>query len=152
MNYENLLLEADTLNIIVKELPLQTDDGLCFGNRIAIDKKLETTAEKACTLSEELGHFNKTVGDITNQSILTNKKQEILARRWGYSRLVRMEDLINAYKHGCRNRYEISEYLNVTEEFLDDTLNYYRQKHGLCVGIDNYIIYFEPTLGILEIF
>lgn len=152
MNYENLLIEAEKAGVIVKEVELITSDGFCLGDRIAINKKLKTAAEKACTLSEELGHFKKTVGDITDQSKLSNRKQELIARRWGYSRLVGISDLINAYEHGCMNRYEIAEYLNVTELFLEEALEYCRQKYGMYHSIDKYIIYFEPSLGIIKMF
>lgn len=152
MNYESLLDEAYKLGVIVKELPIQTDDGLCFGDRIAISTSLETTAEKACTLSEELGHYKKTIGKITDQSRIENRKQELVARRWGYKRLIKITDFIRAYKHGCSNRYEIADFLNVTEAFLNETIEYYRQKHGLYCSIDPYIVYFEPCFGIAEIY
>lgn len=152
MNYENLLIEAEKAGAIVKEVELRTSDGFCKGNKIAINKKLKTAAERACILSEELGHFKKTIGDITDQSKLSNRKQELIARRWGHSRLVGMLDLIKAYDHGCMNRYEIAEYLNVTESFLEEALEYYRQKYGMYYSIDKYIIYFEPSLGIVKMF
>lgn len=44
----------------------------------------------------------------------------------------------------------MAEYLDVTEEFLSDALESYRKKYGTCKAIDNYIVYFEPHLGILE--
>lgn len=55
MTYEDLLMEADSSGIIVKELPLQSGDGRCFGNRIAIRQDI-STAKKADTLAEELEH------------------------------------------------------------------------------------------------
>ena len=46
---------------------------------------------------------------------------------------------------------ETAEYLEVTEEFLLEALQYYKGKYGRYVTIDNYAIYFEPTLGVLEL-
>ena len=151
MTYDELLKEADNLNIKVKELDLRTHDGYCHGNRIAIDRKLKTNKEKACILAEELGHYHTTYGDITDQNKIENVKQEIIARRWGYEKLVGIVDIINAHRNGIRNRHELAEFLDVTEEFLCETIEYYKCKYGLYYQIDNYLIYFNP-LGVMEIF
>lgn len=150
MNYETLLKEADSLGLIVKEKPLQYNNGRIKGNRIAIRKDIETTAEKACVLAEELGHHHTTVGDILNLNTTENRKQEHKARVWGYRKVLDLTDIISAYKYGCSNRYEIAEYLNVTESFLIDAIEHYKNQHGLYAKVDKYLIYFEP-LGILEL-
>ena len=150
MNYETLLNEADSQRLIVKEKPLRAHNGRIKGNRIAIRKDMKTT-EKACVLAEELGHHYTTVGNILDQSIVENRKQERRARLWAYKKAFELVDLVKAYKHGCRNRYEIAEYLEVTEQFLQEALNAYKEKHGYFTKIDCYVIYFEP-LGILEIY
>lgn len=148
MTYEDLLKEAEECGLVVKEKPLRAYKGRIKGNRIAIKKDLSDT-EKGCVLIEELGHYYTTVGDILDQSRIENKKQERRARAWGYDRLIGITGLINAYKNGCRNRYEIAEYLNVSEQFLEDAVTYYREKYGLYYEIDNYIVYFNP-LGVIE--
>lgn len=57
MNYEQLLEEAYSKNIIVKELDFDSScKGLTKGNKIAISKKIITLSEKACILAEELAH------------------------------------------------------------------------------------------------
>lgn len=151
MGYENLLNECSNLGIKVKEVVLKSSDGRCKGNRIAINKNLSTQTEKKCVLAEELGHYHTTYGDILDQTKIENIKQEIIARRWGYEKLVGIVDIINAHRNGIRNRYELAEFLDVTEEFLNDAIEYYKCKYGICYKIDTYLIYFEP-LGIMEIF
>ena len=108
--YEELLEEAHEEGLIVKEKDLQSSDGRIKGNKIAIRKDIETTAEKADTLAEELGHHYTTVGDIRDQSKADNRKQELHARMWGYNRRIGLQGLINAYEHGCSSKYEIAEY------------------------------------------
>lgn len=153
MTYENLLVEAEKEGIQSKEKKLEYNfKGLYYNGRIIIDKELVTDCEKRCILSEELGHHYKTFGDITDQTKLENRKQELIARRWGYEKLVSPIDLINAYNHGCRNRYEVSEYLNVTEEFLEETLQYYRCKYENGYKINNYWINFNNGLNIFRKF
>ncbi|BDU82543.1 hypothetical protein [Clostridium perfringens] len=151
MSYEELLREADKLGIIVKELDLKTRKGRCCGNKIAIDKKL-SIKEKAGVLAEELGHFHKTVGDISNQKEIANRKQELIARRWGYEKSVGIIGLINAFNKNCRDAYEIADFLGVTKEYLDESIDYFRCKYGARYEIDEYIIYFIPNFGIYKSF
>lgn len=149
MNYEELLIEADKNGLITKEKPLQAYNGRIKGNKILIRKDMNST-QKACVLAEELGHHYTTVGDILDQSITGNRKQEHRARVWAYRNAIGLSDLVSAYKRGCQNRYEIAEHLNITESFLMGAIEDYKAQYGLFTKVDNYIIYFEP-LGILEL-
>ena len=151
MNYEALLMEAESHQLTIKEKPLKQHDGLIFGNKIAIRTNIPTTTEKACILAEELGHYHTTTGNILDQSITENRKQELKARLWAYNRQIGLLGIVKAYQHGCRNRNETAEYLEVTEEFLTDALKAYRSKYGVYATVDNYIVYFEPTIGVMEI-
>ena len=151
MTYEELLKEADSLGLIVKEKPLQGTDGRILNRRIAIRKDIPTQTEKSCVLAEELGHHYTSSGDILNQNIAANRKQEFRARVYGYNLLIGLRGIIQAYEAGCRNLYEMAEYLEVTEEYLKEALECYRKKHGVFATLDNYAIYFEPTLGIMKL-
>lgn len=151
MTYEELLKEADSLGLIVKEKPLQGTDGRILNRRIAIRKDIPTQAEKSCVLAEELGHHYTSSGDILNQNIIANRKQEFRARVYGYNLLIGLRGIIQAYEAGCRNLYEMAEYLEVTEEYLKEALECYRKKHGVFATLDNYAIYFEPTLGVMKL-
>lgn len=150
MNYEALLIEADSRQLKVKEKPLKQHDGLIVGDRIAIRKDISTLAEKSCVLAEELGHYYTTSGNILDQSNVNNQKQEQRARLWAYNKKIGLYGIINGYKAGCRNATELAEYLNVTEEFLLEAIVQYRNKYGICKEIDNYIIFFIPNLAIME--
>ena len=151
MTYEELLKEADSMGLIVKEKPLQGTDGRILNRRIAIRKDIPTQTEKSCVLAEELGHHYTSSGDILNQNIVTNRKQEFRARVYGYNLLIGLRGIIQAYEAGCRNLYEMAEYLEVTEEYLKEALECYRKKHGVFATVDNYAIYFEPTLGVMKL-
>lgn len=152
--YEELLTDADKENIIVTDqfdLSGTRLKGLYCDGTIALNRDMYIESEKTCVLAEELGHHYTTVGDIMDQTDTANRKQERRARIWAYHKLLSLNDLVDSYKHGCQNQFEIAEHLNVTEEFLMDCLNYYKEKYGLYVRQDNYVIYFEP-LGILDIY
>ena len=60
--------------------------------------------------------------------------------------------IIEAFEKGARSKYELADYLNVSEYFLEDAILYYKQKYGVCFEIDNYLVFFEPTLGITKRF
>ena len=152
MEYEKLMIKYDK-HVKIKELPLEYGfKGLYKNSKIIIDSNIETNKEKTCILAEELGHHFTTHGNIIDQSDIKNIKQELRARAWAYERLVGIVNLINAYKAGVKGRYELAEFLGVTEEFLLEAIEYYRNKYGTCYKIDNYIIYFSPTFGIMEFF
>lgn len=150
--YEKLLMEAQQLGIDTYEKPMSFRiKGLYSNNVIWINKNISSSTEKACILAEELGHYHTSTGDILDQSHIVNRKQELRARSWAYEKLVPLPEIIQAQKAGIRNRHQFSEYLGVSEAFLENALIRYKEKHGLFVAFDNYIIYFEP-LGVLELF
>lgn len=144
MTYEQLLTTADQKGLLVKEKPLVQHDGLLSGRRIAIRKDIKTQAEKSCVLAEELGHHYTSSGDILDQNDIMNRKQEYRARFYGYNLKIGLIGLIRAYEAGCRNIFEMAEFLDCTEEYLREAIQCYRSKYGICVAVDNYIIYFEP--------
>lgn len=149
MEYDALLDEANAEGISVKERPFKTYDGRLKGKDIYLRKDMNTT-EKTCVLAEEMGHHYTTVGNILNMESIQNRKQERQARLHGYNRLIGLAGLIEAYEHGCQNRYEIAEFLEVTNEFLEDCIECYRDKYGIYTTVDNYIIYFIPNLMVTE--
>ena len=144
MNYEQLLTAADQEGLLVKEQPLTGHDGLIRGSRIAIRKDIETQVEKSCVLAEEIGHYRTSFGNILDQSKVESRKQEYRARLYGYNLKIGLAGLIRAYEARCRDRYEMAEYLDVTEEYLEEAIDCYKAKYGLYTSVDNYIIYFEP--------
>ena len=149
--YEALLDEANDIGLTVKEKPLKYNNGRIKGSRIAIRQDITTTAEKSCVLAEELGHYYTTVGDILDQSKPESRKQERQARFWAYNKQIGLIGLVRAFEHGCQNRFEIAEYLEVTEEFLEECIECYRNKYGICKQVDNYLIYFIPQLAVMKL-
>ncbi len=149
MTYEELLIESAKEGLTVKEKHLKANKGRIKDNKIAIKKDM-TFIEKSCVLAEELGHYHTSAGDILSLTDLKNRKQELKARHWAYDKQVGLLGIIRAYESRCKNKTEMAEFLGVTEEFLEDALEYYGNKYGISVSLDNYIIYFEPNLYILN--
>lgn len=150
MTYEDLLTDADHAGLLVKEQNLLEYDGLIKGDRIAIRETIPTQVAKACVLAEELGHHYTSSGIIIDQTSTSNRKQERRARIWAYKKAFALTDLILAFKAGCRNRYEFAEYLEITEAFLLEAIDYYKEKYGPYIIQEPYVIYLDP-LGVLEL-
>lgn len=149
--YEKLQDEACEDGIDVIDYAFQSDriKGLYCDGTVAIRKDMNTT-QKACALAEELGHHHTSVGNIIDMNSVQNRKQERQARLHGYNRLVGLIGLVQAYEAGCTNRYETAEYLEVTEEFLEECIQCYRDKYGEYKIVDNYTIYFIPHLAVFK--
>ncbi|MCY7789888.1 MULTISPECIES: ImmA/IrrE family metallo-endopeptidase [Bacillus] len=150
--YETLLREATHLGIDTyeKQMPYRLK-GLYSNNIIWINNKMETSYEKACILAEELGHYHTSSGDIVDQDTIAKRRQEKIARTWAYERLVPLSKIVQAHKEAIRNRYELAQYLEITEEFLDNAIKRYKEKYGATVNYGEYSICFEP-LGVIEWF
>lgn len=152
MNYDALVseLEQEGVEVIEHKFHSSALKGLYFDNVIAINcKGIATEKEKTCILAEEYGHYRTSYGNILNQKKTSNVKQEKRARNWAYEKLVSLEKIIDAYKAGMRNRYDLADFLEVTEDFLQNAVNHYGEKFGLYAKWDGYLIYFNP-LGIVR--
>ena len=122
--------------------------GIYVSGNVAINTSVNNSIEKACVLAEELGHHHTSVGNILDMDLTGNRKQERQARLWAYNKLIGLSGIIEAFEHGCQSRFEIAEYLEVTEEFLEECLACYCNKYGVGTTLDNYYIMFIPNLNV----
>ena len=152
MLYDDLIQEAVQHGIDIYEEPLRPKiKGLYADNIIWINRRIPTNAEKACILAEELGHYHTNFGYITDQTKIVNRKQERRARAWAYEKLVPLSKIVQAHHDYIINRFELAEFLGVTEEFLQAAIDHYRAKYGRHTVVDKHIVCFDP-LGVAEMF
>lgn len=146
--YECLADKAceDGIDIVNRKFNSNRIKGLYCDGTVALNSKIETSKERACILAEELGHHHTSTGVIIDLSDVQNRKQERQARIWAYNNRIGLYGLIRAYENGCRNRYETAEFLDVTEEFLEESINTYKEIYGAYTTVDNYTVYFIPNL------
>lgn len=151
-SFEHLEDEAckDGIDVISHKFKSARIRGLYCNGTVGISNEIDTTAEKSCVLAEELGHHHTSVGDIIDMSDSRNRKQERQARLWGYNKLIGLAGIVKAFQTGCHDRHEIAERLEVTEEFLQECIDCYREKYGVCTELDNYTIFFIPNLSVME--
>ena len=150
--YDKLEDEASSQDIHVVKINLTENiSGLYYEDGedklIALNSCLQTQAEQACVLAEELGHYNTSYGNLLTDPSVDNttiRQQETRAKRWAVKKLVSIKRIIQAYKSGCRSTYEMAEYLEVTEDFFRKSLQQYAEIYGKCKKRGVYIIYFDP--------
>ena len=149
--YERLQEEACEDGIEVVDYTFESDriKGLYCDGVVAIREDM-TIPEKTCALAEELGHHYTSVGNIIDMDSSSNRKQERQARLWAYNKQIGLKGLVRAYEHGCTASHEIAEYLDVTEEALQECIEFYRDKYGEYKIINNYTIYFIPYLAVFK--
>jgi hypothetical protein len=152
MTYEQMMqiIENENIEYIETTFP-ESLKGLYKNRKIGISKNLNNT-EKKCTIIEELGHHFTSAGNITDQNCVNNRKQEFRARLWAYNEQIGLLGIIRAYENHCKDLTEMAEFLNVAEAFLLDALKCYKDKYGISVVIDNYILFFHPNLYVMKYF
>lgn len=150
-SHNRTLLIFLIIEVWTKHVNKKVCKGLYCDSSIGISENLDTVEERTCVLAEELGHHYTTVGNILDMTNISNRKQERQARMWGYDKLIGPRRLIEAYEHGCRDRYELAEYLEVTDEYLQECIDCYRDKYGVCTTVDDYCIMFIPNLQVGKI-
>jgi len=148
---EALLDETDQQSVEVYEnFMARGIRGLYSDNIIWLNQGL-SYRDKACVLAEEMGHYYTSSGNTLDQKQTGNIKQEKRARNWAYEKLIPLQSFVEASKEGITNWYELADFMDVTEEFLEQAMDHYKEKYGLYVEWTSYLIYFEP-LGVLELF
>lgn len=143
MTYELLLAQYSHLVIKeVKSLPIGLG-GVYIDNMILIDQH-RSQHEKHCILAEEIGHYETTYGDITDTSSLPNWKLELIARRWGYEKIVSLDKLIDCFESNYLSIEEVCSHLEVTEEYLLESIRHYHARYGVSIHYNGYEIFFDP--------
>lgn len=141
--YENLMVAYDDLFINDSNALPEDYEGFYSDGAVLVDKFL-TKTRKLEILSEEIAHHLITYGDIRDQTKMLNRKFELKARRLGSELAISLDGIIDAFHHGVQNLYEMSQYFEVSEQYVLNTLNHYKMKYGLDVYYKGYVIKFEP--------
>ncbi|EFI85038.1 Domain of uncharacterised function (DUF955) [Listeria grayi] len=136
--------------ITIREERLPTKlSGLFLDNVIYINSLL-SEQEKTSTLIEEVMHAKYTVGNITEQTDISHRKQEMFARKRSYEFLIPLDDIIACYYAGFHEYFEVAEHLGVTEEFLKKTVDHYKNKFGTKCSHRDYSITFGNTIRVQQ--
>lgn len=121
--YEELVAEYEN-ELSIEERKMSCD-GLYCDDVIWINNRL-SSAEKLSIVAEEIGHYQTSVGNILDQKNISNFRQEKIARRWAYEKLIPLNEIKKSFKDGITTIYELAEHFDVTEDFMRDCLIYYK--------------------------
>lgn len=141
--YEKMLIEHDYIE--VRETDVMPNDlhGLWLGDLILIKRNLSET-RKAEVLYEELAHHKLTYGNILDQSKDINRKFENYARRHGYEAALPLRIIVEAHNYGVSSLYELADYVQLSEKYIVEILEHYKNKYGIYTQYGTYLIQFEP--------
>lgn len=143
MSYERLMREYSYIKVVEdSKMPIRLG-GLCKNNVIYINQLLNMY-NKHSVLAEEIGHYETTYGDITDQSIVRNRQLENVARRWAYRKIVSLDKIIECYLEGHTTLYDMCNHLEITPTFLKKSIDYYIMRFGVCKTHGEYVVSFEP--------
>lgn len=142
-HYEQLLTENEHIKIRDTHSLPDGYSGFYNDGIILIDKNLPET-RKAEVLYEELAHHKLTYGNILDQSKWINRKFESYARRHGYEAALPLRIIVEAHKYGVSSLYELADYVQLSENYIVEILEHYKQKYGYSTQYGKYVIQFEP--------
>jgi len=151
LTYEELISKCDKEEFkIIEKVFKSKVDGLCVGNIIGINSKLNSNS-KLGILAEEIGHFYTTVGDIIDLDTAYKRQRENRARKFAYDLVVGLDGITEAYENGCKNLYDSAEFLNISPEFLKEAIEQYKLKFGANKKYKGYLIKFIPNLDVIKL-
>ncbi|MBC6133489.1 toxin [Listeria booriae] len=136
--------------IPVIECDLYADTGLygAYRNGHILLEKRQSIRDKKIIVMEEIQHHKSSVGTIIDETNINNKKQENFARNLVYDNFITIATIIHCHNQGFVYYYEVAEYLNLPEEFIQDAVEYYRLKYGAIYKTDGYTLYFGSAIEI----
>lgn len=136
-SYHDEIIISDTYSLYGKFKGFY-DNGV-----ILIDKHLPHH-HRLEILAEEIAHHKLTYGDITDQSKFNNRKFEGYARRHAMEQIISLDGIINAFNSSCHNLYEMANFFEVSEGFVQQCIINLKLRYGLSTIYNGYLIQFEP--------
>ncbi|MDZ5712279.1 ImmA/IrrE family metallo-endopeptidase [Jeotgalibacillus haloalkalitolerans] len=121
--------------------------GIIVDNFITINKN-RSLYEKHFILAEEIGHYLTTAGDITKLNSVPKVKAEVVARRWGYEKIISLDDLVSCFEKNHLTAEDVAHDFEIELDALKIILDHYFDKYGPSVKHKGYIINFDPFIAI----
>lgn len=145
MRMESLMLEYPELTIKETTKMPRGLRGLNKGFQIYLNRH-DSLYKKHFLLAEEIGHYETTAGDITDLDTIPKIKAEVIARRWGYEKIISLDDLVSCYEKKHLTAEDVAHDFEIELEALKIILDYYFDKYGPSVNHKGYIINFDPFI------
>ncbi len=124
------IAECDDIGVYSYDLDGEKSLSLMDEDRyfIAIDPfEIESENDEKVKLAHELGHCINGAFYNMYSPLDIRSKHEYTANKWAIKKLIPEDELKEACKF-CRNRWELSEYFDVPEDFMQKALDYYSEQ------------------------
>lgn len=142
---ENLVSEYPQLNFhFASDLPPKLS-GFIQEKDVWINTNNSMVHQKE-TMAEEIGHYFTSSGNILNLDSIEKRRQENVARRWGYMKVITLDGLIACFKNDISSLNDILDFFEVSEEYFWQAIDVYRQKYGITFKYYEYI--FDLSHGV----
>ncbi|AYW44604.1 ImmA/IrrE family metallo-endopeptidase [Tetragenococcus koreensis] len=139
---EGLMSLFSNLSYVYDDNMPKKQGGLNVDNYIYLNPN-QTKTELTSTVSEEIGHYLTSAGDIIAQDTNEKRKQERKARDVGATLVVTADDILKCFDNGCETTQDCVDFLNVTSKTFNDAIEYYRRKYGGILTENNDILIFN---------
>lgn len=123
--------EMNNYQVFYNEIDGIKSISLEYNNKLFInidESKFETDREKRVCLAHEIGHCVSGTLYTINHSNLYRGSAEYRADYRAAKLLVPIDELKNCVAKGLTEKYELADYFNITEEFVERVLYIYRNK------------------------
>ena len=136
MTLSQLYEIASDNNIDVDDFDTQTLESFSMPGIVVLNKnKLKTTIEEKMHLAHEIGHC-QTGSFYRINTLETRERMEYRADRWAVKKLIPFSEFVSAIKRGITERWELAEYFNVSEDYIDKAYLLYNSKIYELYNID----------------
>lgn len=115
-------IEVDRLSLPLNKSVSVNSQGNLF---VALDNKLTGAEERVC-LAHELGHCETMSFYNVYSPCDVRGKHERRADLWAIKKLIPHSQLQSALKRGYSDIYSLAEYFNVTTDFMQKAVEFYR--------------------------
>jgi len=100
---------------------------------------------RAAILAEEFGHYKTSVGDtVRGSDDIRICRAEDRAMRAAVDMLVCPEEVIRAIRFGVNNWYELSEHLDLPEQFLRQAVEVWQHRYGPVYTTADSVLWMDP--------
>lgn len=122
--------DLDELDVLIfpcvtrKNISISSQDGY-----IGIDEtKIPTNAELCTALMHEAGHFVSGAFYLPYSSFILREQAEYRANKAAILRYLPRAAIFDCMLHGITELWQLAEHFDVTEDFMREALEYYREQ------------------------
>lgn len=126
--------DLEALNVDVVDVKLKNNFAIAFfDNFLVIDRsKCKTAAQERTVLAHEAGHYMSGAFYRAYSPFEVKEQAEQRAFAASVEKYLPVNEILNCYKMGMTENWEIAEYFNLEEEFVEKAVHYWTD----CKGID----------------